>query len=128
MQQAKGEKRGYPRWPIGGRLAGRIDAAHNVSFIDISLGGILIEHADIIRPGGTSLLTLLVLGREITLNCRVMRSLVHRPDVEGGGERRLIYRTGLQFLGPSEESLRLIDEYIEFLKGQQPDTRPEARS
>ncbi len=128
MQQAQGEKRGYPRWPIGGRLAGRIDAAHNVSFIDISLGGILIEHADIIRPGGTSLLTLLVLGREITLNCRVMRSLVHRPDVEGGGERRLIYRTGLQFLGPSEESLRLIDEYIEFLKGQQPDTKPEARS
>lgn len=128
MQQIKGEKRGYPRWPVGGRLAGRIDAAHNVSFIDISLGGILIEHADIIRPGGTSLLTLLILGREITLNCRVMRSLVHRPEVEGGGERRLIFRTGLQFLGPSEESLRLIDEYIEFLKGQQPDTRDEARS
>jgi hypothetical protein len=125
VEQMKGEKRRYPRWVVGGRLAGRTDTFHSVSFINISLGGILIEHSDIIRPGDTSLLTLLILGREVALNCRVVRSLVHRPEIEAGGERGLIYQSGLEFLGLSEESLGLIDEYIEFLKRERPDTNTE---
>lgn len=126
MEQIKGERRRYPRWVVGGRLAGRINTVHTVSFVNISLGGILIEHADVIRPGDTSLLHLLVLGREVTLNCRIVRSLVHRPEIETGGERRLIYQSGLEFLGPSEESVGLINEYIEFLKRERPDTKTEA--
>lgn len=125
VEQIKGERRRYPRWVVGGRLAGRINTVHSVSFINISLGGILIEHSDIIRPGDSSLLHLLILGREVALNCRVVRSLVHRPEVEPGGERALIYRSGLEFLGLSEESLGLIDQYIEFVKKERPDTKTE---
>ncbi len=128
MEQIKGEKRRYPRWIVGGRLAGRLDAVPNLSFVNISMGGILIEHTESIRPGDTSLLYLLILGRELTLNCRIVRSLVHRPEVQAGGERELIYRSGLEFVGPSEESLGLINEYIEFLKRERPDTKVEARS
>lgn len=124
MEQIKGERRRYPRWVVGGRLAGRTNAVPSVSFINISLGGILIEHTDMVRPGNTSLLNLLILGREAALNCRIVRSLVDRPELQAGGERDLIYRSGLEFLGLSEDSLGLIDEYIEFLKRERPDTKP----
>lgn len=128
MEQFKGERRRYPRWVVGGRLAGRMNAIQNVSFVNISLGGLLVQHTATVRLGDTSLLNLLILGREATVNCRIVRSLVHRPEVQPGGERELIYRSGLEFLDPSEESLGLINEYIEFLKRKQSDTRTEARS
>lgn len=128
MEHFRGEKRRYPRWVVGGRLAGRLDTVHNLSFINISLGGMLIEHTDVIRPGDTSLLYLLILGREVTVNCRIVRSLVHRPELQVGGERDLIYRSGLEFLGPSEESLGLINDYIEFLKRERSDTKTEAKA
>ncbi len=124
-EQPKGETRRYPRSVAVGRPLGRVNNAYNVSLIDISLGGVQIEHPDIIRPGTTSFLTLLMLGREVTLNCRVVRSLVHRTEVQADGEQQLIHRSGLEFLGPSEESLRQIDGYIESLKRQSPDAESE---
>ena len=44
--------------------------------------------------------------------------MVHGSEVQPDGERDLIYRTGLEFLDPSEDSLRLIGEYIDSLRGQ----------
>jgi hypothetical protein len=45
----------------------------------------------------------------------VIRSVGHRYEVLSTGERDLFYRTGLEFLTPSEGSLGLIDKSIEFI-------------
>ncbi len=66
-----------------------------------------------------------MLGREVTLNCRVIRSLVHRTEVQADGEHELVYLTGLEFLDTPEDLLRQIDEYIESLKRQSSDAESE---
>lgn len=95
---------------------GRIDATQRVSFVDISLGGALIEHSTMVQPGMISFLTLSLSGEEEALKCRVVRSAVHRYEIEPTGERGLVYRSGVEFLDTSEVSLRLIDKSIESLK------------
>jgi hypothetical protein len=111
-----GATRRHRRWYVAGRLGGRIGRSLRVSFVNISLGGALIEHANVVPPGTVSFLTLSISGEEEALKCRVVRSFVHRYDVEPAGERGLIYRSGVEFLDTSETSLSLIDKSIESLK------------
>lgn len=116
LHETNGGRRRYRRWIIRGGLSGCIDAAHEASFVNISLGGALIEHSRTIRPGSIAFLTLAFQGQEVGLKCRVVRSEVHRYGVRPTEERHLVYRSGLEFVGTSEASLRLIDKTIESLK------------
>jgi hypothetical protein len=111
-----GGRRRYRRWNIRGGLSGWIDAAHEAAFVNISLGGALIEHANMIRPGSTAFLTVAFQGQEAGLKCRVVRSEVYRYGVRPTQERHLIYRSGLEFVDTPEASLRVIDKTIESLK------------
>jgi len=111
------EKRRYPRWTVEGRLTGRFGYIPKVSVVDMSLGGTLIEHATELEPGIVSLLSLLFPGHEAAQKCRVVRSDLHRLETLPIGTQDLVYRTGLEFLELSEESRRLIDGYMEFLRG-----------
>jgi hypothetical protein len=101
MRRAKRERRRHPRLFVARRVEAILAHLHVASLIDISAGGALIEHADPVRPGIASVLTLLVRGDRWGLNCRVVRSVVHRYQVGPTGERDLIYRTGLEFTGPA---------------------------
>ncbi len=115
-EQRKGDKqRRHIRWAVEEHAVGRITAIYEATLINMSLGGALIEHMHLVRPGTISFLTLLMLGREVTLNYRVVRSLVHRTEVQADGEHELVYRTGLEFLDTPEDLLRLIGEYIKSL-------------
>jgi len=116
LHETNGGRRRYRRWIIRGGLSGCIDAALEASFVNISLGGALIEHSSVIRPGSIAFLTLAFQGQEAGLKCRVVRSEVHRYGVRPTVERHLVYRSGLEFLDTSEASLRLIDKTIESLK------------
>ncbi len=117
VAQVKEDRRRYPRWAVGGRLTGQIvDYIPKVSVIDISLGGVLIEHTSPVEAGVISFLNMLLPGHEVTLKSRVVRSGVYRSEVRSTGEREHIYRTGLEFLDLTEASLRLINGYIEFLR------------
>ena len=116
--KGKEDKRRNIRWAVEERTAGRITATYDASLINISVNGALIEHSDLVRPGTLSILTLFVQERELRIRCRVVRSAVHRTEVRTKGERELIFRTGLEFLDVSEDSLRLIDKYIVSLSGQ----------
>lgn len=118
--QVRGERRQDLRWGVGGRTSGRMTPYHAatyepVSLVDISMGGALIEHSNIVGPGTLAFLTFLmhlVHGAEAGVMCRVVRSVVDRYDVDPAGKRDLIYRTGLTFLAPSEVSRRVIMGYI----------------
>ncbi len=114
----KEDRRRSIRWAVEEHAVGRITAIYEATLINMSLGGALIEHMHLVRPGTISFLTLLMLGREVTLNCRVVRSVVDRTEVQADGEHELVYRTALEFQGLSEDSLWLIDEFIDSLRGQ----------
>lgn len=85
---------------------------HEASILDISLGGALIEHSKLVRPGTLSFLTFSVDGHEVTLRCRVIRSAIYRYEVQPSGERGHVYRTGLEFSAASEDVRRLLDESL----------------
>jgi hypothetical protein len=105
-------RRQYARFVVGGKTVGRVTAIYDAVVLDISMGGSLIEHAHVVRPGTMSSLDLELGGARVRLRCRVARSVVHRSEVLPGGERELIYRTGLQFLDPPEETRQMIIQYI----------------
>jgi hypothetical protein len=89
-----------------------VTAVHEASLLDISLGGALIAHTHVVRPGSISYLVLKLKGRDVSLRCRVIRSVVSRLEVESEGERAVIYHTGLEFIEPSDETQQMISNYI----------------
>lgn len=82
-----------------------------VSLVDISMGGVLIEHSAQVSPGTLVFLHMLR-GWAAGFMCQVVRSVVDRYDVDPTGRQDLVYRIGLKFLAPSEVSRRVIVEYI----------------
>ena len=110
--QEVASRRHYARFLIGGKAKGRVTAIYDAVVLDISMGGSLIEHSGVVRPGTLSSLDLDLGGAHVRLRCRVARSLVNRSETLPGEERELIYHTGLEFLDPSEETRLVISRYI----------------
>ncbi|MFQ5848425.1 MAG: PilZ domain-containing protein [Candidatus Methylomirabilales bacterium] len=102
MRRVKKERRCHPRWVVGGRFAARMARVHEANLINISTAGALVEHVHPVRPGTTLFLSLSLSEQEVGLMCRVVRSRAHRCETGSSGERDLIYRTGLEFLGTLE--------------------------
>ncbi len=116
--EEKEDRRCNIRWAVEERTAGQISAIYDAFLINISISGALIEHSDLVRPGTLSVLTFFVQEQKVSLMCRVARSAVQRTEVRTEGERELIFRTGLEFLDAPEDSLRLIAEYVDSLRGE----------
>lgn len=115
MEAVKIDRRRHLRWRVGEGLTGRIASKNEASILDISLGGALVEHSNLVRPGTLSFLTLLLRVQEVNLRCRVVRSAIYRFKTWPTGEQEHLYRTGVEFLALSEDSRRMIDKYINFL-------------
>ncbi len=112
------DRRRHVRWAVREWTAGRIAGIDEVSLINISLGGALIEHSHPLRPGTVFFLTLLVPRQKVYLTCRAIRSALYRSEVQTDGERHVIRRTGVEFQAHSEDSRRLISEYVNSLRGE----------
>jgi hypothetical protein len=106
-------RRRFPRYGLKTKTGGRLTAYDDASFIDISLGGVRVEHTQPMRPGTMSLLDLEFQGKKIRVTCRVVWSVVVRQDVDLNGEASMIYHTGLEFQNPSEETSQLIKDYLQ---------------
>lgn len=113
MGKEQRDKREYPRVFVEGKSRGRVAAICEGSLINISLGGVLIEHVDALRPGTPSFVELELQGKRARLRCRVARSVADRTEVQPDGEREVIYHSGLEFLDVPEETQQVISDYIE---------------
>ncbi len=114
MGEGQRDRRQHPRFTVVvGKATGRVTSVHDASLVDISFGGVLIEHSQVVRPGTTSSLDLDLEGRRLRLRCRVIRSVVNRIELQPDGEQALIYHTGLEFLDLSEETRQVISDYIQ---------------
>ena len=112
MTEPRAERRRYPRVNVGGRTKGKVNAVHDVSLLDISLGGAPIEHVHVVQPGITFDLVLTLLEQKLKLRCRAVRSTLYGSEAQPHGQRKLIYRTGLEFLAPPAETRQVIRNYI----------------
>lgn len=106
------DRRRHLRCQMGKRLTGWMTSNRQASILDISRGGALIEHTNLVRPGTLSFLTICVDGQEVSLRCRVLRSAIYRYEVLPNGEREHVYRTGLEFSPLSKDAQRLLDESL----------------
>jgi hypothetical protein len=111
--QKSATRRQYARFFVGGKAKGRVTAIYDAVVLNLSIGGSLIEHAHVVRPGTLSSLDLDLFGKRLRVKCRVARSVVHGSHVLPTGERELIYRTGLEFIELSEATRQMIGRYIQ---------------
>lgn len=118
--QESATRRHYARFFVGGKAKGRVTAIYDAVVLNLSIGGSLIEHAHVVRPGTLSSLDLDLFGKRLRLKCRVARSVVHGSTVLPTGERELVYRTGLEFLELSEATRQMIGRYIQSMVNEEP--------
>ena len=111
MQDEYPIKRRFPRFTVLGKVEGKIVASYEATLVNLSLGGALVEHSSMVRPGSMSQLMLPFGQEEILVTCRVVRSHLSRREARGK-ESVLIYQTGLEFLNAPSETLAALEELI----------------
>lgn len=104
MEEERRKNRRYPRVVVGTKIKGQTHGIERGTVLNLSVGGALIEHAKIVRPGTILHLVLNLRQRETRVQCRVVWSVAHRAEEQPDGQQELIYHTGLEFLDPSVET------------------------
>jgi hypothetical protein len=83
--------------------------------LDISLSGAFVEHTVGVRVGEVYRLFFPVEGVEVEVLARAVRSFVSRVAPVAGGEGRIVYRTGLEFIELKESMAKTLSAYIDDL-------------
>jgi DNA-binding response OmpR family regulator len=105
------------------RLRERAEAQlqlRDVTLVDLSLSGALVEHTESVRPGEIYRLAILVNDQKVQILARAMRVFASHRVTMAGGERQVVYRTGMEFVGLKKEVADLIATHIEDLLKKQP--------
>lgn len=87
-----------------------------VSLIDISLSGALVEHTEPVRPGEIYHLSFSVEGQQLQVLARAIRAFASHHVTVAGGERQMVYRTGMEFLGVEKNTAAFIAAYMDRLR------------
>jgi len=91
----------------------------DVTLIDLSLSGALVEHTHRVRVGDLYCLSFQVEGLHVRAKARAARSFASHRVPLARGERQLIYRTGMEFADLPEATTALISAYIDRLRASQ---------
>jgi hypothetical protein len=91
------ERRHGQRVAIPGRPEGRVRAILDARLLDLSQTGVRIEHEHLMRPGFSCTLELPPAMDGLLFPVRVVRSVVIGTTEAPGGDRLLLYESGLAF-------------------------------
>ena len=86
-----------------------------MNLLDLSLAGALVEHVEPIRPGEIYRLSFTAEGQRVQTLARAMRVYASHRVTLAGGERQVVYRTGMEFVGLKKDVADLIARHIESL-------------
>jgi DNA-binding response OmpR family regulator len=112
--EPKRERRRAPRVRVREGSSAQLHLKE-VSLLDISLSGALVEHSEPVNPGEIYRLTFQVEGKEVQVLARAVHAFASHRETAAGGERRILYRTGMEFVGVEKGAAELIAAYIESL-------------
>ena len=116
------ERRRAPRIPLRERSQAQLQL-RDVNLIDLSLSGALVEHVEPIRPGEIYRLSLTAEGQRVQILARAMRVYASHRVTLAGGERQVVYRTGMEFVGLKKDVADIIAKHIESLIRTSPPKR-----
>ena len=108
------ERRRAPRIPLRERSPAQLQL-RDVNLIDLSLSGALVEHVEPIRPGEIYRLSLTAEEQSVQILARAMRVYASHRVTLAGGERQVVYRTGMEFVGMKKDVADIIANHIEKL-------------
>ena len=103
MDSEDSARRQHARLTFSQPVSGNVTASHNVSILDLSLGGARLEHTAILRPGSICYLRLPVEQQALSVMCRVIWSRAVGRAEGRPGETGLLYQSGVQFSNMARE-------------------------
>jgi DNA-binding response OmpR family regulator len=111
------ERRRAPRVRIPDRSAAHMELK-DVTLIDLSLSGALVEHSGPVSPGEIYRLSFTIEDHKVGVLARTIRAFAsHRLPPEAGG-RQLMHRTGVEFVGIDRGAANIISAYVNRLREQ----------
>ena len=90
----------------------------NVTLLDLSLSGALVEHTESVSPGEIYRLSFPIEGKEVEVLARAIRAFARHRVTVAGGQRRIVYQTGMEFVGVEKGATELISAYVNRLLKQ----------
>ncbi len=87
----------------------------DVTLVDLSHTGALVEHVEPVRPGEIYRLAITVEKEMLQVLARAIRVFASHRVTLTGGERQVVYRTGMEFIGLKKEAAGLIARHVEKL-------------
>jgi transposase len=85
----------------------------DAELIDLSISGALVEHVGSVRPGQLYQLSFALDGQQVHTQARAVRGQANRLAPPENGERRIVYRTALEFVRIDNGGSELIAAHIE---------------
>ncbi len=116
---AANERRRAARFRMRERAPGQLQL-REVDLIDISLSGALVEHTKPVRPGEIYRLSFVVNEERVQVLARAVRVFLSHRVTVAGGERQVVYRTGMEFVGVDKPTQDRINTYIDQLMHHEP--------
>jgi hypothetical protein len=113
------EKRDAQRVPILGELAGEVMVFEPMLVKEVSSGGATIETRFPLHLNSLHDLRLMLGERSIVIKGRVVHSRISEVDQD-----IVTYRTGMEFVEPSERVAAAITEYLAMVKANRAPTSP----
>jgi DNA-binding response OmpR family regulator len=113
-RDAASERRRGPRAYLRAHTPAQLQL-RDVSLMDISQSGALVEHIEPIRPGEIYRLALGIDGQNVQVLARATRVYASHRVTVAGGERQVVFRTGMEFVGLKKEAAELIARYVDGL-------------
>lgn len=109
------ERRRSERIRLPGRSSAQLQLL-DVILIDLSLSGALIEHTQPVRPGEVYRFAFAVNGHQVHVLARATRVFASHRVAVTGGERQVVYRSGIEFVGVEKSVADVISTYVDRLQ------------
>jgi hypothetical protein len=106
-------KRRFARLTFKEPIADQVTASHDVHILDLSLGGVRVEHTIVLRPGSTCHLRLPLKTANFSVICNVVWSrAVGLADAAWKGAG-VLYHSGLEFSKLNPDARTHLVAYLE---------------
>jgi DNA-binding response OmpR family regulator len=109
------ERRRSDRIRLPARSHGQLQLL-DVIVIDLSLSGALIEHTQPVRPGEVYRFSFGINSHRVQVLARATRVFASHRVAVAGGERQVVYRSGVEFVGVEKTVADVISAYIDRLQ------------
>lgn len=116
MTPEHSSRRRYARLTFNDLVTGGVTATHDVYILDLSSGGVRVEHRVVLRPRSSCYLRLPLKPRAVTVLNRVVWSKgMERAGGSPSAPAGLLYQSGLEFGDLAGETRALLTAFLEIV-------------